>query len=67
MAVAGEPVDAVYSWVDGSSPRFAHDLQLACAGADGSSADFRKRRFRDNGELRYSMRSLLRFMQSNAR
>ncbi len=61
MAVAGEPVDAVYSWVDGSAPRFAHDLRLACAGADRSAADVRGRRFRDNGELRYSMRSLVRF------
>jgi|SRR5579862_521625 len=61
MSVAGEAVDAVYSWVDGSSLRFAHELQLACAGADRSAADVRRRRFRDNGELRYSMRSLLRF------
>jgi len=61
MAVASEPVDAVYSWVDGGTPRFAHDLQLARAGTDRSAADVRGRRFRDNGELRYSMRSLLRF------
>jgi len=61
MGVAGEPVDAVYSWVDGSTPRFAHDLQLVCAGAERSAVDVRRRRFRDNGELRYSMRSLVRF------
>ncbi len=61
MVVAGEPVDAVYSWVDGGTPRFAHDLHRACAGADPSAADVRRRRFRDNGELRYSMRSLVRF------
>src|SRR5208283_5296141 len=61
MEVAGEPLDAVYSWVDGSTPRFAHDLELACAGAGGSGVDVRKRRFRDNGELLYSMRSLVRF------
>ncbi|OGQ83778.1 MAG: hypothetical protein A3F90_04185 [Deltaproteobacteria bacterium RIFCSPLOWO2_12_FULL_60_19] len=54
-------MDAVYSWVDGSTPRFAHDLQLVCAGAERSAVDVRRRRFRDNGELRYSMRSLVRF------
>jgi hypothetical protein len=61
MDRAAEPVDAVYSWVDDSTPRFAHDLQLTGARADGLAVDVRSRRFRDNGELRYSMRSLVRF------
>jgi hypothetical protein len=61
MAAAYEPVDAVYSWVDGSSAGFAHALTRAGAEADRASADVRARRFRDNGELRYSMRSLVHF------
>jgi hypothetical protein len=61
MAVTAEPVDAVYTWVDACSPRFARDLPLVRAGNDRPGTDTRRRRFRDNGELRYSMRSLVRF------
>lgn len=61
MATSAEAVDAVYTWVDGSSPHFARDLARAHPGGEGSGVDARRRRFRDNGELRYSLRSLLRF------
>jgi hypothetical protein len=59
----GLPMDAVYTWVDGESP--GHRARLAghlmrerrTAGTEG----FETRRFRDNDELRYSLRSLERF------
>jgi len=56
------PVDAVYTWVDGSDPalaakRAAHLLQGEKNGAPGQEDAL----FRDNGELRYSLRSLERY------
>lgn len=61
MEEGTEAVDAVYTWVDGNSPRFARDVEQLRAGVAEPGADARRRRFRDNGELRYSLRSLLRF------
>ncbi len=59
-----EPVDAVYTWVDGSDPAFRASFQRHSptrpegeATARGDSND-RDNRFRDNGELRHSLRSL---------
>lgn len=57
----GEAVDAVYLWVDGSSDRFGQALRRASATAGAAPAAAEARRFRDNGELRYSLRSLERF------
>jgi hypothetical protein len=54
-----EPIDAVYLWVDGSNP----DLQakMDCFRQDSSDGDsVGSRRFRDNGELKHSLRSLER-------
>jgi hypothetical protein len=58
-----ETIDAVYTWVDGSDPEFRRSLRTHSQ-AEGSppfplSVD--PQRFRDNGELRYSLRSLEAF------
>ena len=54
-----EPVDAVYTWVDGSDPELQATLERFRHGPiDGHSTG--NRRFRDNGELKYSLRSLER-------
>jgi hypothetical protein len=58
------PIDVVYLWVDGSDPdwRARRDRRLSevtgqPVRAEATSAE----RFRDHGELRYSMRSVRRF------
>jgi hypothetical protein len=52
-----EDVDAVYTWVDGSGPAFqAMRRQYA-----GPAAADQASRYRSNGELRFSLRSLLRY------
>jgi len=58
---ATDQIDAVYLWVDGSDP--AHQALLARYGpaATQPSGTADARRFRDNGELRSSLRSLERF------
>lgn len=59
---ADDAVDAVYTWVDGRDRTFREALRFH-APASGSGFDAegtRPDRFRDNGELRFSMRSLLR-------
>ena len=56
----GLPIDAVYTWVDGGEA--GHPAGLAGETAPAADADSRAaRRFRDNGELRYSLRSLERY------
>ncbi len=58
------PVDAVYLWVDGSDPEWVARKQAASAGANRAdevlllSDSIAEARFRESGELRYSMRSL---------
>ena len=57
------PIDVVYMWVDGSDPAWVERKNEALVRAglepmhDGAAAE----RFRDNGELRYSMRSVEQF------
>jgi hypothetical protein len=51
-----EDVDAVYTWVDGSDPGF----QAMRRQDAGSAADGQVNRYRSNGELRFSLASLLR-------
>jgi hypothetical protein len=60
MAPMTERIDAVYLWVDGSDPLFQEELAVHRAGHDGPGAIQAAdgQRFRDNGELRYSLRSL---------
>jgi hypothetical protein len=52
-----EDVDAVYTWVDGSDPGF----QAIRRRYAGPAAADQANRYRSNGELRYSLRSLLRY------
>lgn len=57
---AAEAVDVVYTWVDGSVPAFQAALhRYAGTEADLTAADLC--RYRNNGELRFSLRSLLSF------
>jgi hypothetical protein len=55
-----EPIDAVYTWVDGTDPRFLEDRRRWApeSGASLDPANLAPGHFRDNGELRYSLRSL---------
>ncbi|HEX2924179.1 MAG TPA: stealth family protein [Chloroflexota bacterium] len=55
-----EPIDAVYLWVDGADPLFLADLHRWATecGATFDPLRLAPGRFRDNGELRYSLRSL---------
>lgn len=55
---APEPIDAVYLWVDGADPQFRQAMKAAnpAAGSDAAT-----NRFRDNDELKFSLRSLGRF------
>ncbi len=57
-------IDVVYTWVDGSETQFVADFNKYCASEINADDPFigGKRRFRDNDELRYSLRSL----ESNA-
>lgn len=57
-----EPIDAVYLWVSDQGPEFQQTLQSARRmAAHGDQDDATAcRRFRDHGELRYSLRSLER-------
>ena len=52
------PIDAAYTWVDGSDPAVAAELARHPAPPDPSAAG--PCQFRDSGELRYSLRSLAR-------
>jgi hypothetical protein len=53
-----EGVDAVYTWVDGSDPSFQASLRRHAA---AESTPPEKSRFRSSDELRYSLRSVLRY------
>ena len=68
---AAGPVDIVYLWVDGADPVWQQRRQQAYAAwalqhpqalaAFGNVAG----RYRDNGELRYSLRALEKFFPGN--
>jgi hypothetical protein len=51
-----EDVDAVYTWVDGGDPAFQAMRRRYANAAEPEQVQ----RYRDNGELRLSLRSLLR-------
>ena len=53
-----EDVDAVYTWVDGSDPAFQDAFRRQ---ASANPAEWELYRYRSNGELLFSVRSLLRF------
>jgi hypothetical protein len=52
-----EDVDAVYTWVDGGDPAFQAMRRRYAGPAEPRPVH----RYRDNGELRFSLRSLLRY------
>ena len=55
-----EKIDVVYLWVDGSDPGFQKELKrnLNKESSFFKECDTNQQRYRDNGELRYSLRSL---------
>ena len=53
-----EPIDLVYTWVNGSDEKW---LAEKAKHRPPSAADNRTRRFRDNDEIRYSLRSVEQF------
>lgn len=58
LQAVNSPIDAVYLWVDGGDPQWIARKQAA-QGLDYDEHSHHLARFRDRGELRYSMRSLL--------
>jgi hypothetical protein len=65
------PIDIVYLWVDGNDPAWRRKRRAAAAGlSDGERAALGlhgnvEGRFRDNDELRYSLRALERFFPAH--
>lgn len=57
----GEPIDIVYTWVDGADPAFQAAFQQH-ADAPQPATAAGARRFRDSDELKYSLRSLEAFV-----
>ena len=56
------PIDVVYTWVNGNDPAWRERKQAALAAAGlGAHAGALDTRFNDNGELRYSLRSVEQF------
>ncbi|XP_076255866.1 N-acetylglucosamine-1-phosphotransferase subunits alpha/beta-like isoform X3 [Rhynchophorus ferrugineus] len=54
-----EPIDVVYTWVNGSDPKFL--LNLSQKSAFKKNLDISKQRFDDKNELRFSLRSLEKY------
>jgi len=59
QAHASEPIDVVYLWVDGAAPGFAESLAHAREKRGARGVDAAACRYRNNGELRFSLRSLM--------
>jgi hypothetical protein len=58
----GEPVDIVYTWVDGSSSSWKKQRKYWVGKIEGlNNASTRKARFRSHDELKYSLRSIEAF------
>jgi hypothetical protein len=59
-----EPIDIVYTWVNGADPAFLFSLQhwQQRLRVKATETDFRCHRFRNNQELRYSLRSVEKFL-----
>ena len=60
-AAPHDPIDAVYTWVDGSDPEFQEQLRQCRAAPGAAGIGALDGRFRDHGELRFSLRSLERY------
>jgi hypothetical protein len=56
-----EPIDAVYTWVDGGDPEFREQLSQYRGKQAVDKHSSYSARFRDNQELRFSLRSLERY------
>jgi hypothetical protein len=56
-----EPIDAVYTWVDGSAPGFPEALARAATETAADASATARSRFTDNEELRFSLRALHRY------
>lgn len=57
--VIEEPIDIVYTWVDGNNPEWLVEKNIY--NPDVNTTDNHTNRFRDNDELKYSLRSLDQF------
>ncbi|XP_017774454.1 PREDICTED: N-acetylglucosamine-1-phosphotransferase subunits alpha/beta [Nicrophorus vespilloides] len=53
-----DQIDVVYTWVNGSDPRFLANLKVISAFLDKGSIDLSPQRYDDKLELKYSLRSL---------
>jgi hypothetical protein len=54
-------IDVVYTWVDDANPNFRTEMRTCLAGSLPPRNSLRSGLFRDNGELRFSLRSLEKF------
>lgn len=52
----GEPIDIVYTWVNGSDPIFQEDLKNYLSNSELSQKDTSQERFDDKYELKFSLR-----------
>ncbi|CAH1971467.1 unnamed protein product [Acanthoscelides obtectus] len=55
-----EPIDVVYTWVNGSDPEFLESLNAFTSGIR-DNVDYSKQRFDDKYELKFSLRSLEKY------
>lgn len=51
-----EPIDVVYTWVNGSDPKFIADLNRFLNRNSSNKVDSSKQRFDDKYELKFSLR-----------
>lgn len=58
QAVSTDGVDVVYTWVNGTDPAYMSERRKFMTPGEKSQSD--PNRFRNNGELRYSIRSVLK-------
>ncbi|CAG9768062.1 unnamed protein product [Ceutorhynchus assimilis] len=58
--IYNEPIDVVYTWVNGSDPSFIEELNEHLDGR-GGKVDSSQQRYEDKNELRFSLRSLEKF------
>lgn len=63
MNAVDQPIDIVYPWLDGSDPLLPQKLATAMAGREGTlhHNGIGPFRFRGGGDLKYSLRSILKF------
>lgn len=59
--IESEPIDVVYTWVNGSDPQFLKDLVYYSNKYERNEVDSSKQRFDDKDELKYSLRSIEKY------